>query len=342
MKLGLNFKRRLSVRVIGQVLGVIAIAAFAGYFVQSVSQNQMAARQAEAALAAAKPKEVTSLAAESETVLPQILPAPTASSLSGASIDPNTAIVQTEPNGATTTTLDPSLPPTGTAIAADGCQQSLELIEEEFSMIGLTLLAPCHANERVVLRHAGLSVTALTNAAGSLFVSIPALQSKANVDVMLKDGSFVSAVIDIPSVAKVHRFAVQWQANDDFQLHAFEGALVYGAADHVSAAQPNLPVPGLPHTGGFLTQLGDPSTELQMYAQVYTFPVNAPQKPEVIVEASVTGNTCGRELLGETITSVGGDVYITDLTVSMPDCTAIGDYLVLKNLVPELNITASN
>ncbi len=59
-----------------------------------------------------------------------------------------------------------------------------------------------------------------------------------------------------------------------------------------------------------------------------------------MVEAAVTDLTCGRELLGETLTSVGGAVMVNDLTVAMPDCDATGDILVLKNLVPDMKIAS--
>ena len=50
----------------------------------------------------------------------------------------------------------------------------------------------------------------------------------------------------------------------------------------------------------------------------------------------------GRELLGETIMTLAGDVYITELTLAMPDCEAVGDILVLKNLLTDLTIAAAN
>mgnify|MGYP006147623581 CR=1 FL=1 len=59
-----------------------------------------------------------------------------------------------------------------------------------------------------------------------------------------------------------------------------------------------------------------------------------------VVEAAVTEATCGRELLGETLTSRGGAVEVAELTLAMPDCAAAGDILVLKNLVPEMTLAA--
>ena len=75
--------------------------------------------------------------------------------------------------------------------------------------------------------------------------------------------------------------------------------------------------------------------------RLYTFPADPNAKAVVVVEAPVTEASCGREILAETLVGSGSRVTINDLAAAMPGCDAIGDYLVLKNLVPDLNI-ASN
>jgi hypothetical protein len=97
-------------------------------------------------------------------------------------------------------------------------------------------------------------------------------------------------------------------------------------------------------TGGFLSLLGDAATDNPLLAEVYTFPADPAAKPEVVVEAAVTDKTCARELLAETLSSSSssGSVFVTDLTLAMPDCDAVGDYLVLKNLFLDLNMASLN
>lgn len=227
-------------------------------------------------------------------------------------------------------------------IASQACAPTLDLTVEDNAMIGLTLTAPCNPDERVVLRHAGLAVTARTTAAGSLFLSLPALEPSASVSVLFKSSETVEAAIEVPEVAGMRRFAVQWMADDAFQVHAFENGADYDTPGHVSAASPRTPLPGVPAAGGFLTVLGDGSVDLPMLAEVYSWPQQQDTPVEVVVEAAVTTATCGREVLGETLTSVGGEVFITDLTLAMPECEAAGDILVLKNLVPDLKLAAAN
>lgn len=241
---------------------------------------------------------------------------------------------------AKSTPTTPSTAPA--AIAADPCLVTLDLYKDVNAMIGVTLVSPCHKSERVVLKHAGLAITARTTETGVLFTDMPALEESATIEVLFKDGDSVTGSLKVPEVAKLRRFAVQWQADDAFQIHAFEDDTGYGGPGDVTRATPHRPAAGLPTDGGFLTILGDDTTELPLMAELYTFPADIKVSPAVVVEAAVTAKACGRELLGETLTSMAGKVSVADLSVSMPECSAVGDYLVLKNLVPEMNIASSD
>ncbi|MDZ4134361.1 MAG: hypothetical protein U1D06_02040, partial [Paracoccaceae bacterium] len=85
--------------------------------------------------------------------------------------------------------------------AALNCTVQFDLIPQPAAMLALTLLAPCHPDQRVVLRHAGLAVTAKTSATGSLFVSMPAMEKKATVKVLFADGASALAQIEVPDMA---------------------------------------------------------------------------------------------------------------------------------------------
>ena len=92
--------------------------------------------------------------------------------------------------------------------------------------------------------------------------------------------------------------------------------------------------------GGFLQILGDPAAPMPLLAEVYTYP--AGKTPvEMVVESAVTDKTCGRELLAEIIAVQGGEVDVTDLTLAMPDCSAVGDFLVLNNLAQDMTLAAN-
>lgn len=335
-------------------IAVLAVALAAGHLVQSMG-DKPAARPAPSAALTKTPVQVQTVAAGPEAAAPVQGPRPPASAPLpaaplAATVDPAPALpaeVAAEP-AAPKVTVEvrktepaPAVTP-DPAPVANACDVTLDLMVEPNAMIGVTLIAPCNPDQRVVLRQAGLAVTGQTTSTGALFTALPAFESQAVIEVSFADGTKASAEIAVPDLATLRRFGVQWQADDAFQVHAFEDGATYGQPGHVSAADPHRPAPGLQAKGGFLTLLGDSTTENPLLAEVYTFPTDPAAKPDVVVEAAVTEKTCGRDLLAETLTSTGGRVFITDLTLAMPGCDAVGDYLVLKNLVLDLNMAAAN
>ncbi len=354
-------------------VAVLAVALAAGHLVQNMG-NSPAPKPVASAELTVKPVKVETVAAG-----PEMAPSGTAPVSQPAALPPAPATASTvapliiasppvvaptlapnEADASTTTAAEtapePALPelvlPAGLtasdatapmqAATADPCATTLDLMTEANAMIGITLLAPCHPNQRVVLRQGGLAVTAQTTSTGAIFTALPAFETDAQVEAAFADGTKVSGSIAVPELATLRRFGVQWQADDAFQVHAFENGAGYDGPGHVSAANPHRPGAGLQAKGGFLSLLGDASTDNPLLAEVYTFPADPAAKPEVVVEAAVTDKTCGRELLAETLTSTGGSVFVTDLTLAMPDCDALGDYLVLKNLFLDLNMASLN
>lgn len=330
-------------------IAVLAVALAAGHLVQSMGDRKAPKPVASAQLAQ-KPAKVETVAAGPEVVVPPA-PAAVAAPLPAAPMQGNLtpalpeivaapSKVAPEPSEPVLADAAPQTP--GIPAANALCDVTLDLMVEPNAMIGITLIAPCQPDQRVVLRQGGLAVTGQTTSTGALFTALPAFETQALVEASFADGTKANATIAMPELATLRRFGVQWQADDAFQIHAFENGASYGDPGHVSAADPHRPATGLTASGGFLTLIGDSATENPLLAEVYTFPADAAAKPEVVVEAAVTDKTCGRELLAETLTSTGGSVFVTDLTLAMPDCDAIGDYLVLKNLVLDLNMAAAN
>lgn len=232
--------------------------------------------------------------------------------------------------------------PLAAAPAPIDCTPKLTAKLAPAAMVDLVMQAPCNLNARAVIRHSGLTITAVTDASGAMKASIPAMSSLAHFTVALPDGAKAEAELAVPALADYDRVAVQWQGDDAFQLHAFEFGADYGDAGHVSAATPRSPGFAVQATGGFLTALGEPEVLLPMLAEVYTFPTARSQRQGAVrlsIEAEVTAMTCGHDMLGETLEAhAGAPVKVVDLTLAMPGCDAIGDYVVLNNLLPDVNI----
>lgn len=329
-----------------RVFAILAVAAAAGQLVQ---MRQTSEREA----ALHRPQGVTQVAAGPGTeAVPHLALSVSLPALPGMGADQQAAARATAETGIVRATLpgpESALPdlvlpelhmPAPAAVA--GCGRDLVLRAGPQATIGLSLLAPCDAGQRVVIRHAGLAVTGRTDAKGALSLALPGMEPAGQVSVLFADGTQVAGEIDLPDAATYRRFAVQWQGDDEFQLHAFENGADYGDAGHVWAGALHLPVSGKPVTGGWMMMLGDASVTLPLRAAIYTFPSVPGPAPDIVIEAPVVEATCGREMLGELLTASGGTVQSDDLTLAMPDCSAVGDILVLKNLAPAVKIATAN
>lgn len=230
----------------------------------------------------------------------------------GTPLAPTVAVATREVAEAPVAPQPASLPEPPVEVAqavVDPCAMALEVFAEEGAMIGLTLRAPCRPDARVVLGHAGLAVSLRTLATGTLIASLPALDAAGAISLRFDDGAELTAAVPMPEVAGLRRFAVQWQGGDRFALRADAGDTV---------------------------ALGDASAAPALLAEVHTFP--DPASSHLSIEAEVTGDTCGRELLGETLYATGGAVRADDLTLAMPDCDGIAGFVVLNNPLPDMTL----
>lgn len=288
------------------------------------------AETAPTTLAAADP-------AEQLPSLPSVVAPPARPPVAAAPAMPVTVPAPAEPADVAAPAIAPAPSDPAPAPApqvTQSCDVQFDLVAQPGAMIGLTVLAPCNPQERVVLWHAGLAVTARTSSTGSLFTSLPALTPDAAVEVRFASGNRVAQSITMPEAKDLKRFAVQWQDADAFQLHAFESGAGYNQPGHFSAA-----FTGIAGAGSFVNILGDAATDLPLLAEVFTF--GPGKNVDVVVEATVSEATCGRTIFGEMIAAEGGKVIIQDLTLAMPECDGLGDILVLKNLMQDMTLAAA-
>jgi hypothetical protein len=304
------------------VFGTVGIAVGAGHIVQ---ERQASADIAAAALAAetmpvaieqvsAGPENVPEATTASTASLPEtpLLPASQPVTVTAEPPDEPTPLVvaSVTPPSDPTPVIPPA--PVISAPLVDACAASLDLSAMPDATIGVTLSAPCATSTRVVLRHEGLAVAFRTLPSGKLIATLPALSVNAQVSARLPGGAVVTGTITVPEAATVRRIAVQWQADDAFQLIASNGSV---------------------------TKLGDPGVNLPMRAVVFT---QAPGIPAPSFEAEVTAKTCGRDLAAEMMVQDGQVVTFSDLTLAMPECDAVGDIVVLNNLLPDMTLAVAD
>lgn len=81
-----------------------------------------------------------------------------------------------------------------------------------------------------------------------------------------------------------------------------------------------------------------------LMAEVYTFPTGTILNPADVVlaaEAEITTGNCGQELNAQSIQiKPNGVASALDLTMIMPACDAVGDFLILQNMFEDLTLAA--
>lgn len=222
-----------------------------------------------------------------------------------------------------------------------GCGIELNAATKPGAMVALDLDAPCQQSQNFTLHHEGMMLSFATNARGEFSVDVPALRPRAVYLVSFANGSHATAETDVPGVTDVDRVVLQWL--DDFspELHAFEFSADYGENGHVWPEKTNSMATLISAEGGNLLKYM-PAQIGGRHAQVYTFPTGTIQRTGQIslsIETEVTAKNCSQNFAVETLrTQDFGLVEIEELTLAMPGCDAIGEYLVLNNLLQNIEI----
>ena len=230
------------------------------------------------------------------------------------------------------------------AAIADACAAALQTEVKPSAMVGLSLSAPCYPLTEVSFHHEGLTFDMMTDSEGNIAVDVPALAQDAYFIAAFPDGEGAVALTNVPDLPIFERVVLQWTGEHAVQLHAREFGANYGEAGHVWSAAAGDPVKVALGTGGFLTSLGDPALPVGGLAEVYTFPTGKSAIHGSIllsVEAEITNRNCGRPVAAHTIQiEPGADPLMADLSLDMPDCSAVGEYLVVRNMVEDFVVTA--
>ena len=223
-----------------------------------------------------------------------------------------------------------------------GCDVTAQAVPGEMAMVDFSVTAPCYGNARVVVHHNGMTFTEVTDAEGKLDVAVPALAERAVFIAAFDNGEGAVATARVEGIEAYDRVVLQWKGAAGFQIHAREFGAGYGEPGHVwSGAAPR---DGSEHATGSVQRLGAADTLSPLLAEVYTFPTGAADRGGEIalsVEAEVTEENCGRDVSAQLLQRQGADGLTTrEVELTVPDCGAVGDFLVLNNLLDDLKIAA--
>lgn len=212
------------------------------------------------------------------------------------------------------------------------------------AMVTLSLDAPCHADSTVTIHHNGMMFTEAVDTDGLLSVTVPALTEYAMFFADFEDGAAAVASTQVSSVYFYDRAAVQWQGDAGIELHAREFSDSYEGPGHVWFAAARDTSTAVTGQGGMMVRLGNPALPNARIAEIYTFPSGTSQNfGDVLlsVEAEVTAANCNNDIHAQVLQTRGEtSMSVKDLTIAVPACDAVGDYLVLQNLLEDLKIAA--
>lgn len=222
------------------------------------------------------------------------------------------------------------------------CLTTLSTTASSAAMISVEISASCEPNQRFLLKQGNLKITSQTSAVGFAKMSIPALSLRPEITVLFDDGQFAKSNVAVPEFAGYERVALQWQGQSGLAIHALEFGADYGRVGHVWREDPRSVDHAESAFGGFITRLGGVDHPAAMHAEIYSFPSGATRRDGAIrlsVEAEITSFNCGKEVLAQTLQpKVASGAEMVDLKLRMPECDAVGDFLVLNNLLSDLKI----
>jgi hypothetical protein len=216
------------------------------------------------------------------------------------------------------------------------CASTLNLTAIDNAMLQVELSAPCRAGERFTLHHGGVMVTYALDAEGDFRGVLPAFTKRAVVIADFASGRDLDASVMVEDLEQVERVVMHWQGRSGLELHALEFGATYGSAGHVwKGSEPG-------QGAGEVLFLGDPDQVAAHLVQVYTLPkASGYGAVNISVEAEITDANCDQAVAAQLIERRDDRLRTRDLVLNIPDCSAVGDFLVLNNLVESLKI-ASN
>ncbi|AGI70010.1 hypothetical protein OAN307_c46610 [Octadecabacter antarcticus 307] len=275
-----------------------------------------------------------------------IAPAPV---LSAAVILPETAkviLAQEAPIQLAALDSEPA-PVVGSNVAGEvaiDCAPSIEATVGAAASVGLAVVAPCYANSPFTIHHQGMMFTAMTDDVGEAELVVPALAEDAVMIAVFDGGDGAVVTATVQDFANFDRVVLQWQGDVSVMLSAYEDDAKFGDDNHIHADNPGDIDRLEMAVGGYLVRLGDGSVSDGLMAEVYTFPTGMMgTAPDVmlVAEAEITSVNCGQELNVQSIQVFpNGDTAALDLTMIMPECDAVGDFLILQNMFEDLTLAS--
>ena len=205
------------------------------------------------------------------------------------------------------------------------------------ALIRVEVKAACTPDVPVLVEYAGLTAAVGLDAGGTASVDLPAFSEVTDIAVRVGSEAPVHQTVRVPNATAYKRIAVAWSGSSPISVHALEFSATPGSAGHVATNRVRRD-----GSEGTVRRIGDPEMDTPRLAEIYSFPQAGAGRGGTVrisVTAEVTEENCGTVM--ELTVLQGRDGKPPDNSVTaipVPGCNAVGDILVLKNLVQDLKI----
>ncbi|MCX7558297.1 hypothetical protein OS190_01865 [Sulfitobacter sp. F26204] len=236
----------------------------------------------------------------------------------------------------------PEIPRISETTVSPSCEITASARPVAAAMVDLRMTAPCLPNERVTVHHNGMIFTETTSSEGTVSLRVPALAEEAVFILAFTNGEGAVAQTTVEELSDYDRSVLQWKGNTGFQIHAREFGANYGSEGHFWEGAPGDVADAVSGKNGVLTRHGDMLAAEPLLAEVYSFPKTYTTHTGTIalsVETEVTQANCGIEIEAQSLeVQADGSIKTRNLTLPVPDCDAMGSFLVLNNLLQDLKV----
>ena len=222
------------------------------------------------------------------------------------------------------------------------CEAEMTARVDAAAMVTLSITS-CQPQTRVTLHHNGMMVQVMTDdSEGALTTQLPALAEQAFYIAEFPNKEGAVAQVEVTSFSDYDRVVLQWRGESGLSLSAFEFGANWSETGHVFALAPGAVEVTVRGDGGMLSKHGDFSLENSLRAEVYAYPHATSTRLGDIafsVDAEITEFNCEKEISAQSLQVKGdGAIAVQELSLPLPECGSIGDYIVLKSMVENLKI----
>lgn len=208
--------------------------------------------------------------------------------------------------------------------------------------VKLKLTAPCHPNVAATIRHGGLQFKEQLDAKGHLELKVPVFTEFSRFDVELADGTQSTVGAYIAGLSTLERVGISWSGENDTFLHAFQNGAQIGDTGHIWRLNARDFAASRMDGGGYLTTLGNPDLKNPELAQVYTLPLRATARPQIVtfgIETLRGETTCGKTLNVKTAShQLNSGAAANTLSLRLPECDTLRSSLLLKNVLKDMKV----